>query len=129
MAEYNCFMKHTVKCLISFVIYVLAMHEASASSLNITFKGNDIEDGAQVDLAILRKDKTVNLCEMKFCETPYTLDKDEDMKLKARLKSFREALKLPSYSIQLTLVSSFGLSKGKYFSTFQNEVTLDDLFR
>ena len=91
--------------------------------------GNDIEDGAQVDLAILRKDKTVNLCEMKFCETPYTLDKDEDMKLKARLKSFREALKLPSYSIQLTLVSSFGLSKGKYVSTFQNEVTLDDLFR
>jgi len=25
-------------------------------------------------------------------------------------------------------VSSFGLAKGKYASTFQNEVTLDDLF-
>lgn len=85
--------------------------------------------GAQVDLAIVRKDKTVNLCEMKFCETPYLLDKDEDMKLRIRLKSFRETLPSPTYSIQLTLVSSFGLAKGKYASTFQNEVTLDDLFR
>ena len=90
--------------------------------------GNDDEQGSQIDLVIYRKDKTVNLCEMKFCEAPYALDKDEDLKLRTRLKNFRESLASPSYSIQLTLVSSFGLAKGKYASTFQNEVTLDDLF-
>lgn len=91
--------------------------------------GGSNENGSQIDLVIYRKDKTVNLCEMKFCEAPYVLDKDEDLKLRTRLKAFREALSSPSYSIQLTLVSSFGLAKGKYASTFQNEVTLDDLFR
>ena len=90
--------------------------------------GNDDEQGSQIDLVINRKDKTVNLCEMKFCEAPYALDKDEDLKLRTRLKNFRESLVSPSYSIQLTLVSSFGLAKGKYASTFPNEVTLDDLF-
>ena len=90
--------------------------------------GNDDEQGSQIDLVIYRKDKTVNLCEMKFCEAPYALDKDEDLKLRTRLKTFRESLASSSYSIQLTLVSSFGLAKGKYASTFQNEVTLDDLF-
>ena len=90
--------------------------------------GNDDEQGSQIDLVIYRKDKTVNLCEMKFCEAPYALDKNEDLKLRTRLKNFRESLVSPSYSIQLTLVSSFGLAKGKYASTFQNEVTLDDLF-
>lgn len=93
-----------------------------------TKTGGSEESGAQIDLVIYRKDKTVNLCEMKFCEAPYLLDKDEDMRLRLRLKDFREALSSPSYSIQLTLVSSFGLAKGKYASTFQNEVTLDDLF-
>jgi len=91
--------------------------------------GGSNENGSQIDLVIFRKDKTVNLCEMKFCEAPYVLDKDEDLKLRTRLKDFREALASPSYSIQLTLVSSFGLVKGKYANTFQNEVTLDDLFR
>lgn len=90
--------------------------------------GNGGEQGSQIDLVIYRKDKTVNLCEMKFCEAPYALDKEEDLKLRTRLRTFRELLASPSYSIQLTLVSSFGLAKGKYTNTFQNEVILDDLF-
>lgn len=91
--------------------------------------GSSDESGSQIDLVINRKDKTVNLCEMKYCEAPYALDKDEDLKLRTRLKDFREALSSPSYSIQLTLISSFGLVKGKYANTIQNEVVLDDLFR
>ena len=90
--------------------------------------GSAEENGAQIDLVIYRKDKTVNLCEMKFCETPYLLDKEEDLKLKSRLKTFKEFMPNPSYSVQLTLVSTYGLAKGKYASTFQNEVILDDLF-
>ena len=38
--------------------------------------GAALKEGAQVDLVIFRVDKMTHLCEMKFCETPYTITKN-----------------------------------------------------
>ena len=44
-------------------------------------KDSNETGGAQIDLLIDRKDNTINLCEMKFCESVYELREDEEMKL------------------------------------------------
>ena len=85
--------------------------------------------GAQVDLVMLRKDKTVNLCEMKFYEGAYNIDRKENENLRNRIASFRQDLNKPSYSIRLTMVTSFGLAKGKYNDIVADQVILEDLFQ
>jgi len=84
---------------------------------------------AQVDLVILRRDHTANLCEMKFLEAPYKIDKEEDVKLRGRITAFKESLSEPSRSIRLTIVSSMGVKDSKYKSIVSDIVDLDDLFK
>lgn len=84
--------------------------------------------GAQIDLLIDRKDNTINLCEIKFCESEYELAADEEMKLRNRISALRLSLKKKTKSIQLTMITSFGVAKGKHSGIIQSQVTLDDLF-
>ncbi len=91
-------------------------------------KQTDDTGGAQIDLLIDRKDRTVNLCEMKFCEDIYSLTSNEDMKIRNRISALRKASKFKTRSIQPTLVTTFGLEKGKHSSLIQHTVVLDDLF-
>ena len=91
-------------------------------------KDSNESEGAQIDLLIDRKDNTVNLCEIKFCESIYELKAEEEMKLRNRISTLRSSLKKKTKSIQLTMITSFGVAKGKYSGIIQSQVTLDDLF-
>lgn len=91
-------------------------------------KQTDDTGGAQIDLLIDRKDRTVNLCEMKFCEDIYSISAAEDMKIRNRISALRDASKFKTRSIQPTLVTTFGLEKGKHSSLIQHTIILDDLF-
>ena len=84
-------------------------------------------DGAQVDLLIDRKDGVINLCEMKFCEGLFAVDREYDEKLRARREAFRLQTGT-SKAIHLTLVTTNGLAETKYSGVFQSVVTLADLF-
>lgn len=84
-------------------------------------------DGAQIDMVIERADRFVNLCEMKFSATPYSLTKAEWTKLQNRIAVLRE--QKPSHSILVTMITSSGLKHNEYSSNaVQSEVTLDELF-
>jgi len=85
------------------------------------------ESGSQIDLIIDRSDNVVNLCELKFAGEEYTIDADEDMKLRKRVDSLRQILS-PRKTIHLTMVTTYGVSKGKYSGSVQRSVTMDDLF-
>lgn len=91
-------------------------------------KDSNETGGAQIDLLIDRKDNTINLCEMKFCESVYELTADEEMKLRNRISALKSSLKKKSKSVQLTMITSFGVAKGKHSGIIQCQVTLDDLF-
>lgn len=82
---------------------------------------------AQIDLVIERGDNTVNLCEMKFSESEFTISKDYDAVLHNKVACFISETKTRK-SIQLTFVSSYGLKRNTYSGIAQNEVLLDDLF-
>jgi len=83
--------------------------------------------GAQVDLLIDRRDGIVNLCEMKWSQGPFVLDKRECEKLLNRVAAFRTVLP-KSRSIHLTLVTTCGLQHNGHWNNVQSEITLDQLF-
>jgi len=84
------------------------------------------EKGAQIDLVIDRADHCVNLCEMKYCRTEYTMTKAEREKLEHRVDSFISSTGTKS-SVRVTLISSHGMLRNANSSIVQSEVTLGDL--
>lgn len=83
--------------------------------------------GAQIDLLIDRRDRVVSICEMKYSVNEFLIDKKYDMNLRNKVESFRKATNCKK-SIQLVMVTSYGLKEGKYNSFVNAQITLDDLY-
>lgn len=93
-----------------------------------TYKPKDsAEKGVQIDLLIDRNDQVINLCEMKFSNDVYTIDADEDARMRRRLSTFVRETKTKK-SVFLTMITTYGLSKGNYSNDVQCSLTMDDLF-
>ena len=86
-----------------------------------------IHQGAQIDLLIDRRDRVVNLCEMKFSTDEYEIDKTYDKILRNKVDRFRISTSCKK-SIQLTMITTYGVKKNKYSNLIGNQVLLDDLF-
>ena len=86
------------------------------------------ENGAQIDLVIDRSDRVIDLCEIKYCDRPFEIKKDYADWLKERRDIFRENVRT-NKTLHLTMITPFGLAKGKYESCVQGCVTAADLFQ
>ena len=84
-------------------------------------------DGAQIDLLLERRDRVINLCEMKFSVDSFVIDKSYDRILRNKLESFRRTTGTRN-SLQLTMITTFGVKKNMYSGLVGSQVTLDDLF-
>ena len=91
-------------------------------------KSTEDHPGVQIDMLIDRNDNVINLCEMKFCDSDYTLDKDEDAKLRTRKAVFK-AVTRTRKTVHQTLVTTYGLIRNAYSGNIQSVITMDDLFR
>ncbi len=86
------------------------------------------ERGTQIDLLLDRKDRSINICEMKFANREFTIDKKYAAELVSREKVFREQTKTRK-TIFLTMITTYGVKKNEYHDQLiQGEVTMDDLF-
>ena len=92
-----------------------------------SWRSNDPEQRAQVDLLIERADRIINLCEIKYSTSLYLIDKEEDMKFRTRQGIF-VAQTGTRYGVQPTFITTYGLARGAYASSIQKSVTMDDLF-
>lgn len=90
-------------------------------------KGDSETEGMQIDLLIDRKDNVLNLCEMKFVGGEFEVDNDYEKKLRQRLQWMLGHMNRKQ-SLQMTLVTTFGLKYGYHSGVFQQVVTLDHLF-
>lgn len=90
-------------------------------------KGDDENEGAQIDLLINRADNVVNLCEMKFSSGEYVISKDEEGKLRNRIEVLKKTLS-PKQTVHLTMITTYGVAYGKHSGIVQKQVVLDDLF-
>ncbi|MCR5456043.1 MAG: AAA family ATPase [Bacteroidales bacterium] len=92
-----------------------------------SWRSTSTEPASQIDLAIERADRMINICEIKFCDAPYAISKDEDLKLRIRLSNFKTET-ATRCGLLLTLIAPYGISKGKYSAQVKEVVTLEDLF-
>lgn len=83
--------------------------------------------GTQIDLLIDRRDRVINLCEMKFSINEYTIDKDYDLVVRNKLETFRQMTGTKK-TLQMTMITTYGIRQNKYSGLIQSQVTLDDLF-
>ena len=92
-----------------------------------TWRSNDQEHKAQIDLVIERADRIINLCEIKFSTDVFAIDAAYERRLRERKAIFVADTKT-RYATILTMITTFGLLKNKHSGLVASEVTLDDLF-
>lgn len=84
--------------------------------------------GAQIDLLIDRQDRVINVCEMKYSENEFTIEKIYAGELKIKLSAFKIATGTKK-SLFLTMVTTFGVADNQYATSLvQNALTMDALF-
>lgn len=85
-------------------------------------------EGAQIDLLIDRADDVINICEMKFCNGAFAIDKGYAKSLANKQQALRTVTGTKK-GIHLTFVTVDGVAHNSYWNDVQSEVTLDDLFK
>lgn len=84
--------------------------------------------GAQIDLLIDRADNCINLCEIKYCNEEFVINKACDKELREKKSIFLAQTKSKK-SVFLTLISPYGVKKNAgHFETIDVSLTMDDLF-
>lgn len=86
------------------------------------------QKGAQIDLIIDRRDRVINICEIKFSESTFSITKSYADNLRNKMSVFRQETGTKK-SLFLTFITTFGLRQNKYaMSLVQNSLIMDDLF-
>lgn len=83
--------------------------------------------GAQIDLVIERADQIINLCEMKYSQSEYSIDKAYDLVLRNKKAAFLAETKTRK-AVHTTMITTYGLKRNMYQAGIPFEVRLDDLF-
>ena len=83
---------------------------------------------AQIDLIIERADKMINVCEIKYSEGLYHLDKEESERIRERWVTFVEQTGTQC-GIFPTLITTNGTTQNSYASEMAFKLTLEDLYK
>lgn len=83
---------------------------------------------AQIDLVIERKDRVVNLCEIKYSDREFVITKALDANLRNKRGAFIEETKIRK-AIHTTMITTYGVKHNEYWGNIQSEITLDDLLK
>ena len=82
---------------------------------------------AQIGLLIERADHLINLCEIKYSQSPYTITKEEELHIRTRMADFVEETGV-RHGILPTLINTFGIRPNAHSAIAQVQLTMDDLF-
>lgn len=84
--------------------------------------------GTQIDLVIKRDDRWINLCEMKFHNSEYTIDKNELDTLRNKVALFKNETRTKDV-VAITMITTFGITQNAHFHEIvENNFTMDILF-
>lgn len=83
--------------------------------------------GGQIDLIIDRSDNVMNLCEMKYSDDEFIIDKGYAETIRNRTENFRHKEKCRK-DLRCTFVTLYGVKQNKYSGIVDNQIRLDDLF-
>lgn len=104
-----------------------ALRIDAISTISYSWRSKNTMPAAQIDIIIERADRIVNICEIKYSQDEYELDKEEYNKISHRAKTFIKETGL-RHTPWITLVTTEGMARGKYTEMIQSQVVLNDLF-
>lgn len=91
-------------------------------------KNSDIA-GAQIDLLFDRDDDSITICEIKYSDKPFIIDKEYAQSLKNKIEIFKNVTRTKK-QIFLVLISANGIKSNLYSKKLlSGVVTLEDLFK
>jgi hypothetical protein len=86
------------------------------------------DTGVQIDLLIDRKDDCINICEMKFSESAFVIQKSYSAELNEKMQVFREQTSTHK-QLFLTMVTTYGVKDNVYkVNQVSNDLVMDILF-
>jgi hypothetical protein len=92
-------------------------------------KAKSDNSGAQIDLLFERDDEVITICEIKYTEEAFVIDKNYAQNLKNKIEIFKEKTNTKK-QIFLAFISANGLKKTIYSEALiSGIVTLEDLFK
>lgn len=91
------------------------------------------ENGAQIDLLLDREDGAITLCEIKYSDHQFVIEKSYAKTLRQKIevieKNYPNKKNPTKKQVFLAMITTYGLKKNMYSEDLvQNEVALDDLF-
>ena len=115
-------------CLLHIVQIKQALGIAGVQTEACTWRyaGDEYTPGTQIDLLIVRRDKTINLCEMKYADGEYEISSKYNKELRERRGTFRNVTGT-RYALHLTLVSPHGVKRNANGFIADQTVTLKHL--
>jgi uncharacterized protein len=91
-------------------------------------RGNSSSGAAQIDLVIDRRDNCINLCEIKFYENTFSIDKKYAAALHQKKHVFKTETKTRKH-LFITLITTTGLQQNEHsLGLIDQQLNLDDLF-
>lgn len=92
------------------------------------WQSTDAEGGAQIDLLIDRKDRVINVFELKFSENPFVIDRAYAAQLAQKIAVFK-AKTQTNKSVFLAMLTPFGVAPNTHASALlQHNFNMDVLF-
>jgi AAA+ ATPase superfamily predicted ATPase len=86
------------------------------------------EENVQIDLLIDRNDRVINLCEMKFYDTHFKIDKKTAENIQKKINVFKAETQT-NKNIFVTFISTYGLKRNMYSNQYvQNDLNINSLF-
>ena len=83
----------------------------------------------QIDMVIDRGDNIVNICEMKYTDEPYSINKSTSENIKNKCYELKSHIKKRK-GINVVLVTTYPIKQNEYsINMIQNNVVLNDLFK
>lgn len=114
-------------CLLHVEQIKAALKIAGISTQQYSWRSKDIENRAQIDLIIDRADGVINLCEIKYSETDYSLSEVEFQKIERRFAAFANETGTRK-GIFKTLITASPVKKNQYTESLPVKLTSDCLF-
>ncbi|MCD4732342.1 MAG: AAA family ATPase [Bacteroidales bacterium] len=120
----NTCLKHSQQIKIALGISGVYSQESS-----FIYKGSEDSIGFQIDLLIDRQDNSINLCEMKFYESEFTIEKAYAKTLRERIAQFKMQTKTRK-NVFLTIISTYGIKSNIHsIGLVDQGIVMDALFK
>lgn len=74
-----------------------------------------------------RNDQVVNICEMKYSMSEFSIDAEYERNLRNKKSAFIESTNTRK-AVHLTMVTTYGIRQNSHSGIIQSEITLEDLF-